>query len=55
MKILQRLMTSVLLLSLAVIFSGCGDTWRGVKEDTGRNVEKAGDAVTKAGKKISDD
>lgn len=55
MKIPQRLIVSVLLLSFAAFATGCGDTWQGVKADTGKNLEKAGDAVTKAGEKIKDE
>ncbi|MCR9215064.1 MAG: hypothetical protein NXI13_15215 [Proteobacteria bacterium] len=55
MKIPQRLIVSVLLLSVAAFATGCGDTWRGVKEDTGRNLEKAGKSVQDAGEKVKSD
>jgi len=30
----------------------CGDTWEGVKKDTGDNLQSTGSAVEKAGKKV---
>jgi hypothetical protein len=32
--------------------SGCGDTWSGLKKDTGENLEAVGEAVEKAGEKV---
>jgi predicted small secreted protein len=39
---------------LAVALSGCGDTWQGLKKDTGDNLEATGKAVEEAGEKIKD-
>jgi predicted small secreted protein len=39
-------------LALPVLLAGCGDTWRGVKKDTGENLEKTGRALEKAGSKV---
>jgi len=55
MKARQGLIVSVLLFAIAVVATGCGDTWRGVKKDTGENLEKAGETVQKAGEKIKDE
>jgi len=42
---LRRIIVSLFLLSFAAGLAACGDTWRGVKQDTGENLHKAGDAV----------
>lgn len=39
---------------LALVLSGCGDTWTGVKKDTGDNMEKAGKAIEQAGEKVKE-
>ncbi|MCF8467171.1 MAG: hypothetical protein K9G33_07190 [Sneathiella sp.] len=52
MKISQRLIVAVALLSFATLSSGCSDTWQGVKEDTSKNLDKAGNVVVKAGEKL---
>ena len=42
-----------LLAMVAVIgLSACGDTWRGVKQDTRDNTEAVGRGVERAGEKI---
>lgn len=48
----RRLIVSLFILSFATALAGCGDTWRGVKKDTGENMEKSGEAVSGAGKKV---
>ncbi len=40
-------------LALFVNLAACGDTWSGVKKDTGENLEKTGQAIEKAGEKVS--
>ena len=40
------------LLVMGAGLSGCGDTWRGVKEDTSDNTAAAGKAVENAGEKM---
>jgi predicted small secreted protein len=47
-KIKLALVASVALFGLAA----CGDTWRGVKQDTRENVDAVGQGVEKAGEKI---
>ncbi|MGB5453702.1 MAG: hypothetical protein WBM71_09500 [Sedimenticolaceae bacterium] len=37
---------------LVVAMTGCGDTWKGIKKDTGENMEAAGKAIEKTGEKI---
>ena len=39
---------------LALTLAGCGDTWHGVKKDTSENLERAGQAIEEAGKKIKE-
>ncbi len=47
----RRLLLAVLLATPALL-AGCGDTWRGLKKDTGENLEKTGRAIEKAGEKV---
>ena len=49
LKTIMGILTAAVLL---VALSGCGDTWRGVKKDTGDNLEAAGKAVEEAGEKV---
>ena len=49
---LRNLINILFLLSFATALGACGDTWRGVKKDTGENLEKTGGALEKAGEKI---
>lgn len=44
-----RLLMGVVLLGA---MTGCGDTWKGIKKDTGDNMEAAGKAIEKTGEKI---
>ena len=39
-------------LFLATTLTACGDTWRGMKKDTGDNLESTGEALEKAGEKV---
>ena len=41
-----------MLVGMAAALSACGDTWRGMKEDTGQNMEKTGEAIEKAGEAV---
>ena len=47
------LMVAIMLSGLAAALSACGDTWNGVKEDTGQNLEKTGKAIEKAGQAVT--
>ena len=47
------ILNSLLALTFAVALSACGDTWSGVKKDTGDNMEKTGKAIEKAGEKVA--
>lgn len=49
---MRSLLTIVALLGIAFGTAACGDTWRGLKTDTGQNVEATGEALEKAGEKI---
>ena len=42
--------TACLLLPLGL--AACGDTWAGLKKDTGENLEKTGEAIEGAGQSI---
>lgn len=44
------LFAACLLLPLGL--AACGDTWAGLKKDTGENLEKTGEAIEDAGKSI---
>ena len=49
---IRRIITSLMIVSFASALAARGDTWRGVKEDTGENMEKTGEAIESAGKKV---
>jgi len=49
---MRRLLASLLVVSFAIGLSACGDTWRGVKKDTGENMESTGNAIENAGEKV---
>jgi predicted small secreted protein len=44
------LMAAMLVFGLGL--AACGDTWRGVKEDTRENTQAVGQGVERAGEKI---
>lgn len=52
MKSMSKAILTASLMSVALLLAGCGNTWQGVKEDTSRNLDKAGDTVIKAGEKM---
>lgn len=37
---------------LTASLAACGDTWQGMKKDTGDNLEATGEALDKAGEKV---
>lgn len=41
-------------LVLGLNLAACGDTWRGMKKDTGENMEAVGESVDKAGEKVEE-
>jgi hypothetical protein len=49
----RLLLVTVMLVGLGAALSACGDTWSGMKQDTGENLEKTGEALEKAGEKVS--
>ena len=53
MTISRRIYALLSVLVLAGFLAGCGDTWGGLKEDTGRNLKKTGEALDKAGENVS--
>ena len=48
----HRIIVSIFILSFVSALGACGDTWRGVKKDTGENMEKTGGAIESAGEKV---
>lgn len=42
---LRRIIVSMFLLAFVSGLAACGETWKGMKEDTSRNLHKAGDAA----------
>ena len=42
----------LILLALAASTAGCDDTWRGLKQDTGENLEKTGEAIDRVGESV---
>jgi predicted small secreted protein len=44
----------VLILLFGSFLAACGDTWSGMKEDTGDNMEAVGDATSDAGEEVKD-
>ena len=49
---IERLLSWTVATLIVISLSGCGDTWSGLKKDTGENMEAAGDAIENAGRKI---
>jgi predicted small secreted protein len=43
-----------LALILGLGLAACGDTWRGMKKDTGENMEAVGETVDKAGEEVKE-
>jgi|TARA_R110002072_G_scaffold234869_2_gene392451 predicted small secreted protein len=52
MKSIAKAVLTVSFLSVALLTAGCSNTWQGVKSDTSKNMDKAGDTVIKAGEKM---
>jgi predicted small secreted protein len=48
----RRIIVSIFILSFVSALGACSDTWRGVKKDTGENMEKTGGAIESAGEKV---
>lgn len=48
----RKIIVSLFILSLAGAVGACGDTWSGVKKDTGENLEKTGSAIERAGENV---
>jgi predicted small secreted protein len=45
---IRRLIISLLLVSFMSVLAACGDTWSGVRQDTGENLQAAGNAIDDA-------
>ena len=43
-----------LALALGLSLAACGDTWEGLKRDTGQNMEAVGETVDKTGEKVEE-
>lgn len=48
----KRALLLVAAIATASLLGACGDTWRGVKKDTGENLSATGSAVERAGDSI---
>lgn len=49
----RSLFLNLLVLGLVVVtLTACGDTWDGLKQDTGENLEATGEAVEDAGEAV---
>ncbi len=44
-----------LALALGLGLAACGDTWRGMKQDTGENLEAVGGSMEDAGEDVKED
>jgi hypothetical protein len=42
-------------LALGLGLAACGDTWRGMKQDTGENLEAVGQTMENAGDDVKED
>ena len=49
---MKKLIAFASVILVAVVMSGCGDTWSGLKKDTGENMEATGKAIEDAGEKV---
>jgi predicted small secreted protein len=43
---------ALILAFMTVSITACGDTWRGLRKDTGENVQATGRAVERAGEAV---
>jgi predicted small secreted protein len=48
----KKSLALVALLVFSLGLAACGDTWRGLKQDTGENLEATGKAVENTGEKV---
>lgn len=48
----RRLFALLSVIALAGSLAACGDTWQGLKKDTGENLEKTGEAIKDAGESV---
>jgi len=48
----RQLPSALFLLAFAAAAAGCDDTWRGLKQDTGENLERTGEAIDRAGERV---
>lgn len=47
-----HLLTALTLCFLTLALAACGNTWSGVREDTGENLEATGEAIEGAGESV---
>ena len=52
MNWLRHAVVPASILALTVSLAACGDTWHGLKEDTGENMQKTGQALENVGEDI---
>ncbi|MCB1786721.1 MAG: entericidin EcnAB [Chromatiaceae bacterium] len=51
---MKKLIVGATVALFTLVLAGCGDTWSGLKKDTGDNMEAAGKAVEEAGEKVKE-
>jgi predicted small secreted protein len=49
----STLLNLFVLALVTLTLAACGDTWEGVKQDTGENLEATGEAIEDAGEAVS--
>ncbi|MEH6402252.1 MAG: hypothetical protein V7750_02690 [Sneathiella sp.] len=55
MKFTKPIQRILIVPAIAFSLGACGSTWEGVKNDASENLQKTGDALNDAGKKIKTD
>ncbi|WP_169566741.1 hypothetical protein [Sneathiella limimaris] len=51
---IHKLALILIVISFTFTLGACGDTWSGLKKDTGENMEKTGGAIEDAGTKVKE-
>jgi predicted small secreted protein len=51
---IRRLIVPFCILFVVFALGACSDTWEGAKQDTGDNLESAGQTIEEAGEDIKD-
>jgi len=51
---IRRLIVPLCMLFFVFAVGACSDTWKGAKQDTGDNLESAGQTIQDAGEDVKD-